>query len=307
MTVKRSFGIGVFAVLWLALLMPGYAWGEGVVKLIHDLSIYNDGAGKALRDPEDVACLPDGRLLVADTGNGRLLLYDFRGEEPHPRPTEITDPRMSYPVKVGGDADGDLFVLDGRHRKLFRVRPNEGLFEEVVPARGRSLRSPAIKGFALDGRDTIYLLDVANGCVWVQDAGGAPERRIPLPSSLGFASSVTLDAAGGLFLLDSVNARIFSAPPGGERFLPVTGSLTDRVRFPTSLVVGADNRIYVLDRNGSVLLILRRDGSFLGKQLSRGSRDGRLNYPGGICMTEEGALFIADTNNHRVQRFSLAR
>jgi len=32
------------------------------------------GAGRPLKNPSDIAVLPDGRLVVADTGNNRILV-----------------------------------------------------------------------------------------------------------------------------------------------------------------------------------------------------------------------------------------
>ena len=305
--MSRPIRNRIVALLFFALLVPGRTFGEGVIKLNYVQSIYSDGGGRALRHPEDVACLKDGRLLVADTENGRLLLYAFQGGEPAATPEKILDPRITYPVKVGSNTAGDLFVLDGKQRKMFRVRTESGLVEEVVPADLPSGNPPAIKSFVLDAHDSIYLLDVANGCVWVLDKDGAYDRKISFPSPRGFMSDVDVDAQGNVFLLDSVNARVFSAAPHSSGFLPVTASLKERVRFPTSIVAGPDGRIYVLDRNGGRLLILRRDGSFIGRQSGVGWKEGRLNYPAGMCIDDRGTLFIADTNNNRVQIFSIAR
>ena len=37
---------------------------------------------------------------------------------------------------------------------------------------------------------------------------------------------------------------------------------------------------------------------------TRGSDEGELSYPGGVCIDNSGNLFVADTNNHRISAFS---
>ena len=45
-------------------------------------SIYSDANGVGLKYPEGVACT-DEYLIVADTGNSRLLRYSYRGDDRH--------------------------------------------------------------------------------------------------------------------------------------------------------------------------------------------------------------------------------
>jgi hypothetical protein len=64
-------------------------------------------------------------------------------------------------------------------------------------------------------------------------------------------------------------------------------------------------RIYLVDRNGGSIIILGQDGSLLGRQSGMGWKEGRLNYPAQMCISNKGEVFIADTMNHRIQIFAV--
>ena len=49
------------------------------------------------------------------------------------------------------------------------------------------------------------------------------------------------------------------------------------------------------------------DGTFQGRELAMGWSDGAVHYPGQICVTSEGDVFVADRNNNRVQIFASPR
>jgi hypothetical protein len=70
-----------------------------------------------------------------------------------------------------------------------------------------------------------------------------------------------------------------------------------------------DNRgiIYIVDENGSGIVILAQDGSYLGRQLSMGWNEGLLYYPAQMSITDKGEAFIADRGNSRIQIFTVIR
>ena len=77
------------------------------------------------------------------------------------------------------------------------------------------------------------------------------------------------------------------------------------MRFPAGITTDKRGRIYLVDRNGSKIIILGQDGSYLGRLSAMGWKEGLLNYPSQICLNDSGEIFVADTNNNRVQIFSI--
>ncbi len=110
-----------------------------------------------------------------------------------------------------------------------------------------------------------------SGFVYVSDSGN---NRIQKFTSTGtYVGHWTVAGGGSL-------AGIVFAPAQGGRFFVVQAS--------------AGFNIKVFDRSGNLLTSFANSGSGLGQ----------LNSPSGIAYGQ-GSLFVADTQNHRVSRFSL--
>jgi DNA-binding beta-propeller fold protein YncE len=45
------------------------------------------------------------------------------------------------------------------------------------------------------------------------------------------------------------------------------------------------------------------NGSFLGKWGSQGTGDGQFDLPAGVAVDGSGNVFVADSDNHRIQKF----
>ena len=91
------------------------AFGVDGTRLKWVTSIYIDGDGASLKKPEGVACTDD-RLLVADTGNNRLLQYTYQGESVMAE-AEIPLPKAS-PIRVSVSAATALPPAASTSRRL---------------------------------------------------------------------------------------------------------------------------------------------------------------------------------------------
>ncbi len=265
---------------------------------------YADGKGTALRAPEGVGCGPDGLLAVADTGNGRVVVYEVRDEEIVPR-TDFALPELPYPLRVRVESKGDLLVLDGRLRKVGRVSARGEFRGYVEPAGTQGIA--ATRGFKIDGRGDVALLDVAGARVLFLGADGRPGREIRFPDACGFFSDLAVDGKGTVFLLDGVGRRLFTAGPDDKAVRPRPAALPDGVDFASSIEADGAGRLFLVDQNGGAIVILDADGSMLGRQSMMGWREGQLRYPASICLDGKGLLFVADRGNNRVQAFSVGR
>ena len=114
-----------------------------------------------------------------------------------------------------------------------------------------------------------------------------------------------MDFKGSVFLVDSINAKVFSAAKDSAEFAPLTQSLKEYMRFPTAITTDSRGHIYLVDHNGSQVVILGPNGSFLGRLSAMGWKEGLLNYPSQLCINSSGKIFIADTNNNRIQVFAV--
>jgi sugar lactone lactonase YvrE len=276
-----------------------------IVKFKHLLSVYSDENGVPLKQPEAVACSEKSFFVVADTGNGRLLRYTLSENNPEPNAVEITVPELVYPIRIRLNSKNEILVLDGRQRRFVRLTPEGQFIDYLVPSGFSSASSYVPRSFSIDKNDAIYILDIFSQRVLVLNPGGKYRKHIDFPEEYGFFSDLTVDAKGNILLVDSINAKVFTASGNFSRFSPLSENLKQYMRFPTSLTTDQRGRIYLVDRNGSNVVILGQDGSFIGRLSAMGWKEGFLNYPSQLCLNDQGEIFIADTNNNRIQIFTI--
>ncbi len=274
--------------------------------LRHVTSIYFDEKGMGLKNPEGVACNDASTLIVADTRNGRLLRYTVENRNVKPG-GEIRAPQLSYPIRVQLNSKGEIFVLDGKQRRIVRFGA-DGQFKEYVNPEGVPASATFIpRSFKIDRNDNLYILDVFSARVLVLGPEGKFQRQVEFPKEYGFFSDLAVDFKGSIFLLDSVKAMVFVAAKDAAAFTPLTRGLREHLSFSTYLTTDSRGGLYVVDENGAGIVLLGQDGSFLGRQLTMGWTEGLLYYPSQMCLNEKGETFVADRGNSRVQVFSIVK
>jgi len=273
------------------------------LKFQYITSIYSDDQELKLKQPEGVACRKNNLLIVADTGNARLVRYTFKDSLAESAAREIRVPQLRYPRRVEMNSKSEIFVLDGKLRRIIRITADGKFNGFIDPPSGSAPSAYAPISFHIDKDDNLYILDIFSGQVIVLGTRGETRKHIKLPGEYGFFTDLTVDSRGRVLLLDSVNARVYSTTANSTGFTAITEGLKAYMRFPAGLTTDRQGRIYLVDRNGSKIIILARDGSFLGRLSARGWKEGLLSYPSQMCINDRGEIFVADTNNSRVQVF----
>jgi len=291
-------------------LLPNASSGAEALKFSYITSIYAAPSGTPNQDgtplnrPEGIACSDQSHVIVADTGNGRLLRYIFQDQAIRSASPAIKIPGLTYPTRVQLNSKGEIFVLDRKAPHIARLTQT-GAFNGDLKPNGLSSPNYVPRSFCIDRNDGIYVLDVFSERVLILNPTGQFVAQKNFPKNYGFMSDLTVDYKGSVFLIDSVGARVFSAAKDSTQFSPLTQNLKEYMRFPTAITTDSRGHIYLVDRNGSRVVILGPDGSFLGRLSAMGWKEGLLNYPSQLCINNQGNIFVADTNNNRIQVFAV--
>lgn len=268
---------------------------------------YGNEKDGGMKHPEGVACDASGQVVVADTGNDRLLRYTYRDRTLTAGDT-IKNDQLSAPSRVYlGAKGGDLYVLDAKRHRVLRLGA-DGSVKGPLSLDGVPAPSTIVpRSFALDASDDVYLLDAFGARVLVLDPAGAFKRAITLPADAGFVSDVAVDTTGRILVLDAVQRRVYVAVKDATSFAALGTDLTGAVVTMPTALVAARSDLFVMEGQGSVLVSLGRDGAVLSRQLGYGRVEGLLDHPTQICVSDKDDAFVADRDNSRLQVFALSR
>jgi sugar lactone lactonase YvrE len=193
-------------------------------------------------------------------------------------------PAFSDPFGVAAGLDGTLYVADaGESNRIRKIEP--------------------------DGTVTT----IAGGSEGFSDGAGAA-------ASFNTPSGLAISADGNLFIADTGNNRIRKITPEGQ-VSTVAGdgtagyvdgpALQAQFNGPIGIAVDARGNIYVADSYNDRIRMITPEGqvSTLAGAGTAGYADGTrttalFDTPGGIAVTTDGSIIVADTGNDRLRKIT---
>jgi uncharacterized protein (TIGR03437 family) len=242
---------------------------------------------------------------------------------------------VSGPNGVALDAAGNLYIADTGSHHIRKV--SNGVITTVA---GNGVygyggdNGPAISaqvfttGVAVDSMGNLYIADtynnrirkVSNGVITTvagNGTGGYGGDNGPATSAqVGEPFGVAVDAAGNLYIADTVNGRIrkvsngvITTVAGGVNVVNDNGPATGaQLNQPQGVAVDAAGNLYIADSNrlrkvsNGVIATVAGGGSVADD--SGPPTASELWSPGGVAVDGAGAVYIADTSNNRVRKVS---
>jgi DNA-binding beta-propeller fold protein YncE len=206
---------------------------------------------------------------------------------------------LSLPSDVAVAADGRVYVVDsGNHRIAVFDRDGKLLarFAERGTEPGK-LRNPVGLGLAPNGE--VYVADKDNRRIQVFDADGRFRRGFAVTSRGKPVApvDVALDAAGKtVYVTGNSNHRVMAFTPEGRFVREWGGEGVNRgeFRYPATLTVGGDGRVYVVD-----ILNTRVQAFEAGGRIYQvggwGVLPGELFRPKGVAVDHAGRVYVSDS------------
>jgi sugar lactone lactonase YvrE len=243
-------------------------------------------------------------VLVADTGNGRLVRYNLVNDDLKDG-VEIRLSQISYPLRARLTPKGEALVLDGKSRKIARVGADNTFVGYLDPQNVPAPATIVPRSLAVDAKGNIYLVDILGERVVVLDPAGLFVRQIPFPADTGYIVDVAVDQRGTVFILDSLKDSVYRAAAAESAFTTFAKDLQNYLFFAVSIETDSQGRIYLVDQNDNGVVLLGQDGLFLGRYLNFGWKPGQIFYPAQGCLAGNDVFVIADRDNNRVQLFKV--
>ena len=269
-----------------------------------------DDRKKAMLTPQCLAVDGEGRLLVADTRERVVHVFDAARKKYSTLHAPDRDPMLA-PIAVALDGSGSIYVTDALRARIFKFRP-DGKFAGTIG--GISKNESIFKrctGLAIDAqRGRIYVVDTVAMQVVILGLNGQVVNRIGKPGANGgefnYPTYITLASDGSFWVMDSLNFRVqhFSAE---GKFLDAFGRLGDDLgAFDKSKGVALDGegRLFVVEGRNDRVQVYDSNGRLLFYFGHTGNAAGEFFLPTGIAINHD-TVYVSDGFNRRVQIFRL--
>jgi uncharacterized protein (TIGR03437 family) len=259
-----------------------------------------------------------------------------------------TSALLNQPASIFLDASGNLFIADTANSRIRKVSPT-GTITTVAgngccnySGDGGQATSAAMdlpQGVAVDSSGNIYIADTGNSVIRKVSAGGVistiagkfgfmgeygdggPANQSVLWSPMG----VGVDAAGDLYIADTVNNVIREVSAGSGNISVVAGNQTQgfagdggtatsaELYLPTGVFVDSSGNLFIADRGNNRIRKVSTSGTITtvaGNGSAGSTGDGgpataaELYQPTNVAVDAAGDIFIAATKNNKIREVS---
>ena len=247
-----------------------------------------------------------GNVYVADTFNNRIQMFDTNGVFQRSL-GQVGSGSGSFirPYDVAVDGEGNIYVADTYNFRVQKFDAN-GVFLLQWGRKGKGTADFAfLSGVATGPGGAVYTVDSKLNRVQVFDSHGrylrSWGRKGRGTGDFVAPMGLTVDSEGNVYVADSKMRRVQKFDAQG-RFLV---AFSDKLSYPTDVAVDpASGNVLVLDGASSHLWEMSATGQSLRSFGGPGAGSSQFNKPYGLCADGAGNVFVADTVNSRIQKFS---
>ncbi|MEC5425919.1 6-bladed beta-propeller [Virgibacillus sp. C22-A2] len=281
--------------------------------------------------PSQVLPLGNGDFIVSDTGNSRLV--KFRGYSTYASVHSYlgnlrnADGVFSEPVGIAVDNNDHVYITDTFNHRVQKFDNSGTLLGKWGGNSGNGGPTAygtnywqfiAPKQITYNGKyNEIVIADTGNSRIQVFSQNGSWLFNFGY-YNLSFPMGVTTTSDGYYYVADTGNNRVVMFNPFGYfvRSWGTEGLGNGQFRQPTFITVDSQDNLYVVDRYNSRIQKFDESGNFITKWGTNGGNpqidpldnwgegNGDLFLPIGIAVDQNDNVYVADSSNNRVQKFS---
>nr|XP_018905411.1 PREDICTED: uncharacterized protein LOC109035985 isoform X3 [Bemisia tabaci] len=260
--------------------------------------------------PRGIAVGPDNSIVVADSSNHRVQVFDSNGI--------FLKEFGSY-----GNAEGEFdclagiavnrigqYIIADRYNHRVQVLDPSGRFLRAFGSQGTTdgkFNYPW--GVTTDALGFIYVCDKENHRIQVFQSDGTFVGKFGSNGSklgqLEHPHYIAISNTNRVIVSDSNNHRVQVFDVNGRVLssFGTEGSEQGQFKFPRGVAVDDQGFISVGDSGNNRIQIFNPDGSFLKAFGCWGSGDGEFKGLEGVAVMSNGNILVCDRENHRIQVF----
>jgi streptogramin lyase len=278
-------------------------------------------------DPSGVAVDTSGNVYVVDTANGRIQKFTSDG-------TFLTkwgstgggDGQFYWHYGVAVDTSDNVYVADTSNHRIQKFT-SDGTFLTKWGSEGLGdgqFYYP--QGITVDTSGNFYVTDTGNDRIqkFTSDGTFLTKWGASGEGQFRWPSGVSADTSGNVYVADTNNHRIQKFTSDGTFLITwgASGEGDGEFSGPFGVAVDTSGNVYVADSSNHRIQKFTSDGMFL---TTWGSRcflstgidcidpdgegplklgDGQFWQPHGVAADTSGNVYVTDTGNDRIQKFT---
>jgi sugar lactone lactonase YvrE len=251
--------------------------------------------------PVAIAVDTGGNLYISDTGGHKVRKVDtlgiittvagnghccFTGDGQHAMNAEFSPP---YGISVG--PAGDVYIVDRDNHRIRRVDRSNAVITTVAGIGSRGYRGDGGQASNASLSDPMSVAVSKDGSVFIADYGNHRIRKVD--GETGIITTVVGSSTAGF---EGDGAKATRA----------------KLHFPAGAALDSEGNLYISDTGNQRVRMVKHDTGVITTIAGTGdygfSGDGGsateadLAHPTSLGFDQEGSLYIADTDNHRVRK-----
>jgi uncharacterized protein (TIGR03663 family) len=280
-----------------------------------------------LNAPRSLAFAKDGTVYVADSRNHRVLHLDMEGNVLHEWGTfadgvntPIASGTFNEPWGIAiAPNDGSVYVTDTWNHRIEKFT-SAGKFITAWGIFGQGETPDSFygpRGLAVDAEGRVYVTDTGNKRVAVFDAKGNFITQFGSagldPGLFDEPVGIAVDKNGTVYVVDTWNQRIQTFMPveteGSLSFVPdkqwdVYGWFGQSLDNKPFITVDDDLHVFTTDPDGYRVMEFDQNGGLV-RVWDDLNTSASLGLPSGIAMDNDGHVWVTDSTNNRLMRYTM--
>ena len=203
---------------------------------------------------------------------------------------------------VSFDLRGNVWIADYRNNKVVKLSQDGRLLQTICHAGSESdgLNCPSSVSVSTEG--LIYICDRGNHRVTVNDEEGkflfAFGSKGSGPGCFSSPRDIAFGSDGLVYVTDNGNRRVcvWSKEATFKRAFTLKYA-------PICIAATSDNHLLITSHSSNTVMVYTLEGELVHEFGGEGADRGRFNGPRGICVDDNGVVYVVDRYNYRVQVF----
>lgn len=261
------------------------------------------------QQPRGIAIDASRNLLVADTENGRVQVFDAAGKFVRQIKPLGAQESFRFPRAIAVNSLGIIYVTDDLDFRIYKF-DSAGRQLAIWKRPRIQEENPSIPGRLLIGTNgNLYLSEPNNHRVLVYDSNEKLLGSLGREHGLQSPGGMVIDSKGQLCVLDfgTMMVHVFDRKLQAVMTFGKRGNGPGEFSVPREMCIDRFGYFFIADTLNHRIQVFDPDGKYLLAFGKKGIGPGEFSGPEGLAMGQDDRLFVTDRGNGRVQVFSISR